>query len=522
MSDVKSPRTSGSKFSLRQLLTFTALIALGIAVGSAYQKNQWLTQQRDLLLSLSSRLQVSNADGLASEEQPELVDDFQSWQVHVPEGREYELRLGIGDLTADGIPPIVGSVHLPSGQHRVTLHTGESVSENFRYTVYVDGVSVIEKSMGSDWMPNGWFSSSFLDWPARLQFQPNALQLAGKIYEPNFVFGPGQTFSGQSDSYSTHSGYRLWIDQANRTYEPPSPFIGFPSDPQHLGFGLRDGIRYNQSARLNHWTFFQPKLATMHPSLRIEAEFLLKDAAVPSDRIQSLQTWGVFDTASGTERLQWQFDPAVKSYTAFLHNTSNTEPRRHPVVELKWDTSRPDEVGIRLADTPANEPIERWRLRILDGSRQLWRELSIGDGSWISPDQAVQSGKVTDESSSNSSTKSATVDFEAKEVDELQIRWQSDENLPLQILAQKDQRFAGMELYQGLPMWVGIQIPAALKPSLTVEVADQHPTIPGTNMPGGSVFDVIQVGLAAEHDWIWLSVMPKDASSSASPEKLAP
>ncbi len=48
-------------------------------------------------------------------------------------------------------------------------------------------------------------------------------------------------------------------------------------------------------------------------------------------------------------------------YNAFLQAKYQTDGAPQPVVELKWDASRPDEVGLRLADTPANDRIQRWR-----------------------------------------------------------------------------------------------------------------------------------------------------------------
>lgn len=66
-------------------------------------------------------------------------------------------------------------------------------------------------------------------------------------------------------------------------------------------------------------------------------------------------------------------------------------------------------------------------------------------------------------------------------------------------------------LYQGLPTRLGIQVPAALKPKLSVDVTDKHPTTAGTAFPGGPVFDAIQIELdTAEREWIWLSAELKE------------
>ncbi len=89
---------------------------------------------------------------------------------------------------------------------------------------------------------------------------------------------------------------------------------------------------------------------------------------------------------------------------------------------------------------------------------------------------------------------------------DIHLRWQTNETLPLQIMAERQKTYAGLELYKGLPVTLGIKIPAALKPTLSANVIDNHPLVPGTVYPGGPVFDEIQVDLdAVQHDWIWLT-----------------
>lgn len=496
MSEVEPRRAAGSRFSLGHLLTFTALMAVGIAVGLAYLKNRSLTKQLDELNSLSSRLIVTNEKELALAAMPSVADDFQSWQVHVPEGRDYELRLGIGAVSERDIPPIVGSVRIPAGQHRVTLYKGATTSEKFRYDVYVDGVAVIEKTMGSDWIPGGWSSASSVSWPRGPSLSSAPLQLTAQGYEPKTEFGSGNYFNRQSDNYVTRLGFRLWIDQADLTYEAGSPFIGFPEDPQvYAGIGLRDGLRYRMTSSPYEWTFIRPKFATTDSAFRIEAEFFADDGTSLTSQSQSFQAWQIRNAATGTETLRWQDVPSQTTQSAFLHAVSKTGEGLQPVIELKWDAGKPDEVGIRLAETPANDQISRWRLRILDGSHHLWRQLKIGDHPSISPNDVSNGGKVElgNEVSAN-----------------FHLRWQTDETLPLQIVERNDKRYFGMGLFRGLPLRLGIQIPASLKPSLTVDVAAQHPSLPETAFPKGSVFNEIDIEFAAtEQDWIWLSAEEK-------------
>jgi len=486
------------------LLTLTALIAVGTAASLAYQKNRSMVQQRDELLSLSSRLQLDNKDELASSEMPRVADDFYSWNVHIPNGQVYELRLGMGAVSENGIPPTVGGVRIPAGRHRVTLHTGDSPSEEFRYVVYVNGEQALDKKMGSDWISGGWSSASSMSWPGQPSLSPAPLQLSAKSYKPKRDFGKRNYFNGQSDDYVTRKGYRLWIDQLDRTYQPASPFMGFGQHAKYRGIGLRDGLRYKSSNRPPYeWTFTRPSLSSNDPVFRIAAEFFDSDGTILSSQTQSFQSWQLRNDASGENALDWQADPVQSVYSAFLQANLGSGDAPQIVVEMKWEASRPDEVGLRIADTPANDRVSRWRLRILDGTKHLWRVLQIGD-------RRIDADKAFDRAATTRSDAAVTVDLGKNAKEDTRIQWQTNETLPLQILERRQKRYAGMGLYKGLPLTLGIQIPAALKPTLTVNVVKEAPNAPGSAFPGGTAFDVIQIDLEAlRDDSIWLQAKSK-------------
>jgi hypothetical protein len=177
-----------------------------------------------------------------------------------------------------------------------------------------------------------------------------------------------------------------------------------------------------------------------------------------------------------------------------------------------WDANRPDDMGIRLANSPANAQIKSWRLHILDGIHHLWRELRVSERPWITPDQAISDSDAPDKTSTNQSPRTAIVDLGSDSTADLHLQWQTDEALPLTFLEPKDQRYAGMGLYRGLPLSLSVQIPAAMKPTLTVEVANQHPMVQETAIPGGSVFNAIRIEFEAnQNDWIWLSARRKES-----------
>ncbi len=86
------------------------------------------------------------------------------------------------------------------------------------------------------------------------------------------------------------------------------------------------------------------------------------------------------------------------------------------------------------------------------------------------------------------------------------IQWQSDAALPLQIVQRKQNVYAGLQLFDGLPVLWGITVPASMKPSLVVDVCDEHPLQPGKAFPGGPVFDAVEIELPTiSHDWIWFN-----------------
>ncbi len=298
MSESNWRRSSRMKFSLRHLIVLTTIIAVGIAVGLAHRRNRVLQQQKEQLLAISSRLIVADEGELTLVAMPRVADDFYSWQVHVPGGQDYELRLGMGDVSERGVPPIVASVRISAGQHWVTLQTGDSPDENFQYIVYVNGQQAISKTMGRDWIHGGWSSSSGMGWPREPALSPAPLQLAAQSYRPKLDFGKHSFFNGNSDNYVTRQGYRLWIDLANRTFPSPSPMMAPPFDAEYLGIGLRDGLRYKMSGSPPyHWTFTRPSLETNELILRIVAEFFDSEESLLSDQTQSFSAWQTRNTA---------------------------------------------------------------------------------------------------------------------------------------------------------------------------------------------------------------------------------
>lgn len=508
MNDAHPRRSLSPRFSLLNLLTLTAVVAIGAAAGSAYRENQALVQQHDELLALSSRLRVGDAGKLNSAAMPRVADDFYSWNVHVPDGQDYELRLGVGEVSENGVPRDFDRVAIPAGRHRVTLHAGDSPDEEFRFVVYLDGEPVIDRSMGRDWIPGGWSSAGGVNWPQTREPAPEPLQLSSRYYKPkrDFGRGSGRYFNGNSDNYVTRRGYRLWIDDPDRSYPPASPFVGIGGASQIDGVGLRDGMRFQPRGRGPfEWWFTRPSLETRDPVLQVSATFIGTDGATLTSQTPAFESWQLRSGPQGENALSWQDDPPRSARSAFLHAVLAAGAAPQPVVELRWDTSRPDEVALRLADTPANDAISRWRLRFVGGAEQLWRVLQVGD-------RTIDAANAPGDESTTPAGDTLAVDLGGGEGADTRLRWRAKETLPLQIVERTQPSYGGMGLFQGLPVTFGMQVPAALKPALKVQLLDEDPNFPGQPFPSGAVYDEIEIDLdATVREWIWLRAEPMEA-----------
>ncbi|WP_146587841.1 hypothetical protein [Posidoniimonas polymericola] len=499
------------QFSLLNLLALTAVLAIGMAAGTAYRKHRSLLQYRETLLSLSSRLLVEDADKLASSALPKVAGNFNSWNVHIPAGEDYELRLGLGKISTTGIPPIAAGVKIPAGRHRVTLYAGDSPSEEYRFVVYVDGEQAIEQTMGSDWMPEGWSSAGGIGWPREPERDPAPLQLAARSYTPRLDFGEGRGryFNGGYDNFVTRNGYRLWIDASDNVYQSGSPMIGIGRDPAYKGIGLRDGLRFRPiSGKPYEWDFTRPSLESNDPAIRIAATFFAGDDVVLSSNSQTFQSWRIRNDATGQDALSWEADPKQLTYSAFLHPLFGSVDSRAPVVEIMWDTNRPDEAALRLADTPANDEITRWRLRLLGGTDHLWRQLKVGD-------RTITAGNAGDNGAATPTGETIWLDLATDNSEDTVLKWQTNETLPLQIVERTKPPYAGMGLYGGLPLSSGMRVPAELKPTLRAKALNKDPMVEAKAFPGGAVFEEIEVDLKAGPEWIWLQAKPMEQPPSA-------
>lgn len=109
----------------------------------------------------------------------------------------------------------------------------------------------------------------------------------------------------------------------------------------------------------------------------------------------------------------------------------------------------------------------------------------------------------------NSNRLPVTLDLEQSTSDHIRVQWQTNEVLPLQVLKRQPKGYAGMGLYDGVPVTLGLQVPTSLKPTLEVTTVTEDPYAPGQPFPGGAAIDELRIEPdASKHDWVWLETRP--------------
>jgi hypothetical protein len=466
----------------------------------ARTKHAELATRHDLLVKVDNRLDVADPTILAIASRPRVTRDFKAWDIYVPSSPACELRFAAGEMSPAGTPQDFESVKLSPGRHQIILNEQDSNGRDSYFQCYVDGQLKLDKRMDAEWLPNGWRQASSWNLPNRGGLRR---QLSGRRYMSKIDFGPGKYFNGNLDDWSTVPSYALWIDRADQAPEPISPFLEFKKYSYwHSGIGFRDGPRFQRGNRavgldLN---FNHPATRLRDAALRIKPEFLAGGKDVLSGPSLGTTIWNISNAADSIKPFKSNRPPTIKSQTAFLHATGVPTGAPAPVIELRWDLDRPNEIGLRLAETAANASLTRWRLNCPDGLSHLWRLIDTGDASLDS--RKIAAAKPND--------LKATVTLTKPNQGMHTVRWKTDVLDPLQVY-QRDKAFkkqlAGISLYQGLPVEFSLKLPETAKPKVWAQRLDQIPETDNSPIPGGSIFSDVTIEIDAKTSaWIWLSI----------------
>lgn len=504
MSSSTPTASIGVRFSLGHLILFTAIVATWTSAIVTRQKKPALQTQRDLLAGIAKHIDIGDSANVAVARLPQIAGEFQSYDVFIPEGKPRELRLFCGGVTKAGLPSEFKSAPLSPGQHQIVFWRQDNLNDGYQFQLYVDDQLVISKSMGKEWMPLGWRQANG---STPQTTSPSCFPLASRRYMPKVDYGRNNYFNGSQDPWITSLGYQLWIDEVGRTPQPISDFVGI----NFRGFKREIGFREGPRVINPNWSP-SPDLSFKHPAtlsqhlLTLVTEFMIGDEDVVFGKTGGPTRWELSCSADQIEKLEYQFDPARRSYSAFLHVTPVVAGRISPVIELQWTMDRPQDIGLRLPAVPANAPIERWRLRCNEGVSHLWRIIESGDRNIDIRKFAKPT--VTDPETTQAPIPRVAIPLGKPNKGTQSLEWRTNITQPLQIFqrtSRNSQALANANLYQGLPFQFGFEFSASANPKVWAVCKDKIPLSNNTPVPGGRVIDELVIELdATDPSWVWL------------------
>jgi hypothetical protein len=148
------PKTAGGRrrwqWNLKTLLLLMAAIATWTAYICTTRLNQHLRSEVGTLRDLAGELVVTNAKQFAIVNSPDQwFDDFR-WDVYLPPGSQYVIKLGTRELDETGIPEATQEVQLSPGRYQV--HLEQVQRDNYcEINVEVDGHVVISDRESRTW-----------------------------------------------------------------------------------------------------------------------------------------------------------------------------------------------------------------------------------------------------------------------------------------------------------------------------------------------------------------------------------
>lgn len=163
-SDVEAPRRR--KFLQWNIATLLLLMA-AVAVWTSYfrmvSETKRMTAELESLNRLARELMIDDPTQFAIVERHEQWHDDHSWDVHLPEGSRYRLKLAtreigmkfaVDGVVTDNLPETDHSVELTAGRHVISLEKRYSGEEPFA-RVLVDGKLAVEAYESAGWEPQG-------------------------------------------------------------------------------------------------------------------------------------------------------------------------------------------------------------------------------------------------------------------------------------------------------------------------------------------------------------------------------
>ena len=137
------------RFSIFTILIAVACCAIWIANSSLTREKVRLESQLRRIAETFDGLIVIHPDRLAAVQRQPFRDE-RIWDVYIPPGHEFDLRLATEQIHDEGLPPNFETVSLPPGRHEIELRRADPPGRT-ELQILVDGRTVISISEDANW-----------------------------------------------------------------------------------------------------------------------------------------------------------------------------------------------------------------------------------------------------------------------------------------------------------------------------------------------------------------------------------
>lgn len=197
------------QWNIATLLLLTAVVGVWTSYVHMTSEQERMDAELDSLLQLARELVIDDPSQYAIVERHEEWNAEDVWEVHLPEGNGYVLKLAtrgiamkvrVRGIPRDDFPETFQAAELTPGKHVISLEKtfdGEGLSAR----VIVDGTRAVEAHESDDWKPQGGYSSDGNHIRSTQSSPDQPLELI-RI-----------RFHNQSPGVSKFNGVLLWIER---------------------------------------------------------------------------------------------------------------------------------------------------------------------------------------------------------------------------------------------------------------------------------------------------------------------
>jgi hypothetical protein len=198
------------QWSLRTLLLLTAAIAAWTAYYQVRRQSEIVRREIASMENVTRRLTVNDQQQFAAIKQQPMWHNDDRWQVYLPPGNAYRMKLVTREVDIDDFPEAPWQSSIEAGRHEIAYaYEYDTKAESGRLKVLVDGQVVIEATEGPPWNPSIGFSSHN-DSFERVVQKPLSQPLV--LTRRRFMI-PDPAGGGSSSSFKGPvSGVLLWIE----------------------------------------------------------------------------------------------------------------------------------------------------------------------------------------------------------------------------------------------------------------------------------------------------------------------